>query len=69
MGETAGNEGGNMLTIIIGTLLFGGLFAMFEQLTRSRRQKKTSYLQMDKESRVIDLPENIEKEKKRRHIH
>lgn len=58
-----------MLTIIIGTLLFGGLFTVFEQLTRSRRERKTSYLQMDKESRLIRLPENIEKEKKRRHIH
>ena len=57
-----------MLIIIIGTLLFGGLFAVFEHLTKPRREKKISYLQMDKESRVIDLPRNLEKEKKRRHI-
>lgn len=57
-----------MLTIIIGTLLFGGLFATFEHLTKPRREQKKSYLQMDKESRVIDLPQNLEKEKRRRHI-
>ena len=58
-----------MLTIIIGTLLFGSLFAAFERLMKPRREKRTSFLHLDKESRVIDLPENIEKEKKRRHIH
>jgi hypothetical protein len=58
-----------MLTIIIGTVLFGGLFAVFEHLTKPRRKHKTSFLQMDKESRVIDLPQDIEKEKRRRRIH
>ena len=57
-----------MLIIIIGTLLFGGLFTAFEYLTKPRREKKISYLQMDKESRVINLPQNLEKEKRRRHI-
>lgn len=58
-----------MLTIIIGTLLFGSLFAAFERLMKPRRKQKTSFLQMDKESRVIAFPENAEKAKKRRHIH
>lgn len=58
-----------MLTIVIGTLLFGSLFTAYEHLTKHRRERKISYLQMDKESRVIDLPQNLEKEKKRRHIH
>ena len=68
-GKTAGHKGGNMLTIIIGTLLFGGLFATYEKLMKPRRKQKRSYLQMDNESRVIDLPENLEAEKKRRRIH
>lgn len=58
-----------MITIIIGTLLFGGLFTAYEYLTKPRREQKKSFLQMDKESRVIDLPDNIEQEKKRRRIH
>ena len=57
-----------MFTIIIGTMLFGGLFAIYEKLTKPRRKQKTSFLQMDKESRVITLPQNLEKEKRRRHI-
>ena len=57
-----------MITIIIGTLLFGSLFTAYEYLTKPRRKTKSSFLQMDKESRVIDLPQNLEKEKKRRHI-
>lgn len=68
MEEAAGNEGGNMLTIIIGTLLFGGLFATFEELTKHRRKHKHSFLEMDKESRVINLPQDLEKEKRHRHI-
>jgi hypothetical protein len=58
-----------MLIIITGTLLFGCLFTSYEHLMKLRRKQKTSYLQMDKESRIINLPENIEKEKRRRHIH
>lgn len=58
-----------MITIIIGTLLFGSLFTAYEHFMKSRRKTKNSFLQMDKESRVIDLPDNIEQEKKRRRIH
>ena len=58
-----------MITIIIGTLLFGSLFAAFERLMKPRREQKTNFLHLDKESRVINLPQNLEKEKKRRHIH
>lgn len=57
-----------MLTIIIGTLLLGGLSISYEKLMKPRRKQKQSYLQMDKESRIIDLPQNLEKEKRRRHI-
>ena len=64
----ADNEGGTMLTIIISTLLFGGLFVSYEKLTKTRRKQKISFLEMDKESRVINLPQNLEKEKRRRHI-
>ena len=38
------------------------------KLTKTRRKQKISFLEMDKESRVINLPQNLEKEKRRRHI-
>lgn len=57
-----------MITIIIGTLLFGSLFTAYEHFMKSRRKTKYSFLQIDKESRVINLPQNLEKEKRRRHI-
>jgi len=57
-----------MFTIIIGTLLFGGIFISYEKLMKPRRKQRNSFLEMDKESRVIDLPQNLEKEKRRRHI-
>ena len=57
-----------MIIIITGTLLFGGLLALYENIMKPRRKRRFSFLQMDKESRVIDLPQNIEDEKRRRRI-
>lgn len=59
-----------MLTIIIGIIIMGSLFIVFENF-RNNRQGNEIYSSARHEydaPRVIKLPENIEREKKRRHI-
>lgn len=59
-----------MLEIIIGIILVGSLFVVFENL-RNKRQGTNfqSTVQYEYDApRVIKLPENIEREKRKRHI-
>lgn len=59
-----------MLMIIIGVIIIGSLFIVFENF-RNKRQGNNFQPTVGYEydaPRVIELPENIEREKKRRHI-
>ena len=59
-----------MITIILGVIAMGSLFAAYEKL-RNKRQghRSRSYVaHADDAPRIIKLPENIEREKRRRHI-
>ena len=60
-----------MFTIVLGIIAAGSLFIAYEK-NRNKRQGKqfrSAKYYRDDTPRVIKLPENIEREKRRRHIH
>lgn len=60
-----------MLTIILGVLLPGSCFAVYE-ITKNKRRGIAYHTAMNSllnTPRVIQLPKDLEREKKRRHIH
>lgn len=60
-----------MEIIIIGTLLLGTLFCVYA-LFKNRRKRRYSRFRpfgTHDRPRVIQLPKDLEKEKRRRHIH
>ena len=59
-----------MEIIIIGTLLLGTFFCVYVLFkNRRKRRPAASFTGFDDRPRVIQLPKDLEKEKKRRHIH
>ena len=60
-----------MITIILGVIIMGSLFGAYENFrNKCQGESRRSAVRYKNDApRVIKLPENIEREKKRRHIH
>lgn len=57
-----------MPLIILGVLVFGGLIALVEISRNTQMSTASSYGEVRNTAPVIDLPTDIEREKKRRNI-
>lgn len=57
-----------MPLIILGVLVFGGLIALVEISRNTQMSAASSYGEAHNVTRVINLPTDIEREKKRRNI-